>query len=217
MEIHTHTGGLAATNCYLLIDETSGVAAMIDAPKDTTEPLLAICRERKLELKYLLLTHGHWDHTSDHGVVTRAFAGAKVMIHKLDEPKLEEPGSKLYPLPYTIPPRKADGYLEDGAEIWVGSIGLKVMHTPGHAIGHVCFYHDGGAGGKRVLFVGDLIMAGTVGRYDLPDSDLGQLLASVKRVIALPDDTHLLSGHGPRSTVGAERNGNRFMHERGVV
>lgn len=217
MEIHTHTGGLAATNCYLLLDETAGKAALIDAPKDTTAPLLEICRQRKIALEYLLLTHGHWDHVSDHAAVTQAFPAAKVMIHKADEPKLEDPGSKLYPLPYSIPPRKADAYLEDNAEIRVGNIVLKVLYTPGHAIGHVAFYHDGGPAGKRVLFVGDLIMAGTVGRYDLPDSDLGQLMASVKRVMALPDDTHLLSGHGPASKISAERHGNRFMHERGLV
>lgn len=209
MKIHMNTGGLAQTNGYLLIDEQHKAAAIIDAPKDTTETLLEIARAGGYDLKYLLLTHGHWDHLSDHDEVTAVFPKAQILMHKLDEPKLLQPGSVLFDLPYTIPARKADAYLEDGDKVHVGSITLAAMHTPGHCEGHLCFY----SAVQGVLFSGDLLMAGSVGRYDLPEGDIELLKKSLRRVMLLPDQTHVLSGHGPATTIGRERAGNPFIRE----
>ena len=212
MQIHMNTGGLAETNAYLVVDETAKVAALIDAPEGTTASLLALARAHQYDVRYLLLTHGHWDHTSDHKVVTDAFPNVKVLIHKLGEPKLQRPGSTRFQLPYTIEPRNADGYLEDGQKIHIGQVTLAVMHTPGHAAGHVVLY----AGAHATLFAGDLLMAGGVGRYDLPDGDLEQLRNSLRRVMLLPDETRVLSGHGPETTIGRERHGNAFIRQWGL-
>src|SRR4051812_14682270 len=98
IKIYLNTGGLAETNAYLAVDEASKVAAIIDAPESTTATLLAIAKQHQYDVQYLLLTHGHWDHISDHEVVTGAFPNAKVLVHKLDEPKLQRPGSLLFEL-----------------------------------------------------------------------------------------------------------------------
>jgi hydroxyacylglutathione hydrolase len=212
MRIYLNTGGLAETNCFMVVDQASKAAAIVDAPEATTETLLGIARENGFDVQYLLLTHGHWDHLSDHKVVTDAFPNAKVLIHKADEPKLQHPGSEMFNLPYEIPPRSADGYLEDGAKIHIGAITLAVMHTPGHSPGLVVLYgaEDG------VLFSGDLLMAGGVGRYDFADGDLELLKKSLRRVMLLPDSVRVLSGHGPATTIGQERAGNFFIREHGL-
>lgn len=212
MKIYMNSGGLAETNAYLLVDEAARVAALIDAPENTTATLLAIARQNGWDLPFLLLTHGHWDHLSDHAVVTDAFPNARILIHKLDEPKLQNPGSLLFDLPYTIPPRNADGYIADGEKIHIGSLLLAAMHTPGHAEGHLVLY----AAEQRVLFAGDLLMAGAVGRYDLPDGDVALLKQSLRRIMRLPDDVRVLSGHGPETTIGRERAHNPFIREWGL-
>lgn len=212
MKILMNTGGLAETNCYLVVDEASKIAAMIDAPESTTAALLGLAKENGYDVQYLLLTHGHWDHISDHKVVTDAFPKARVLIHREDEPKLQRPESLLFELPYTIEPRNADGYLEDGEKIHVGHAALAVMHTPGHAAGHVVLY----AAEQKVLFAGDLLMAGAVGRYDFADGNLDLLKQSLHRVMLLPDAVRVYSGHGPATTIGHERKTNPYIHEWGA-
>jgi glyoxylase-like metal-dependent hydrolase (beta-lactamase superfamily II) len=209
MKIFTNTGGLAETNAYMVVDEPSKAAAIIDAPQDTTASLLAIAKENGYDVQYLLLTHGHWDHTSDHQVVTDTFPNAKVLIHALDEPKLQRPGSLLFELPYTIPARNADAYIEDGQKIHIGHLALAAMFTPGHSAGHVVLYSNEHA----ALFAGDLLMAGAVGRYDLPDGDVALLKKSLHRVMLLPDNTRVFSGHGPATIIGNERHNNPFIRE----
>jgi hydroxyacylglutathione hydrolase len=212
MKIYMNTGGLAETNSYLVVHQASKAAAIIDAPEATTESLLAIARENGFDVQYLLLTHGHFDHLSDHKVVTDAFPNAKVLIHKLEEPKLQHPGSEIFDLPYTIPPRNADGHLEDGDKVHIGPIALAVMHVPGHSAGHVVLY----AAENGVLFTGDLLMAGGVGRYDFSDGDMELLKKSLRRVMLLPDSVRVLSGHGPATTIGHERMHNFFIQEHGL-
>jgi hydroxyacylglutathione hydrolase len=209
MKIFSNTGGLAETNAYMIADEASKAAAIIDAPEGTTASLLGIARQRGYDVQYLLLTHGHWDHISDHKVVTDAFPRAKVLIHREDEPKLQQPGSLLFELPYAILPRDADDYIEDGQKIHVGAWVLAAMHTPGHSPGHVVLY----SAQQETLFSGDLLMAGGVGRYDLPDGEVELLKKSLRRVMLLPDAVKVLSGHGPATTIGHERAGNFFLRE----
>lgn len=209
MKIHMNTGGLAETNAYLVFDETSKIGAIIDAPEATTAELIEQAKTHGIDVQYLLLTHGHWDHLSDHAVVIEAFPKAKLLMHKLDEHKLQKPGSAVFDLPYEIPPRDPDAHFESGDKIHIGQVVLTVMHTPGHSPGHVCFYDAE----NHVLFAGDLLMAGSVGRYDFPDCSLEELKASLRRVMALPEQTHVLSGHGPATTIGNEKNGNPFIRQ----
>jgi hydroxyacylglutathione hydrolase len=212
MKIYMNTGGLAETNAYLLANESAKVAAIIDAPEGTTASLISIARQHGYDVQYLLLTHGHWDHISDHAVVTEAFPKARVMIHQLEEPRLQRPGGEMFELPYEIPSRSADAYLEDGGKIHIGNITLAAMHTPGHAAGHVVLY----ASEQETLFTGDLLMAGGVGRYDLSDGDEITLRQSLHRVLLLPDSVRVLSGHGPATTIGRERMGNFYVREHGL-
>jgi glyoxylase-like metal-dependent hydrolase (beta-lactamase superfamily II) len=207
MIILPDTGGIAATNCYLIADEQAKEAVLFDAPNDTVQPLLDEARKRNWKVVGLWLTHGHFDHIADHEVVTKAFPNAKVLIHRLDEPKLMKPDLMAMFLPFEIPARKTDGYVEDGQHLKIGSIDVEVIHTPGHAPGHVMYYFPK----EKVLVGGDLIIMGSVGRTDLPDSDHATLEASIRRMMQLPDETRLLPGHGPASTLVEERRTNPFV------
>jgi glyoxylase-like metal-dependent hydrolase (beta-lactamase superfamily II) len=115
----------------------------------------------------------------------------------------------MFQLPFTIPPGEPDGLIEDGQTLHVGAMEVRVMHTPGHAPGHVVFYFPR----ERALVGGDLIMMHSVGRTDLPGSSYAQLLESIRKVMALPDETRLLSGHGDPSTIGQEREMNPYVRE----
>ncbi len=197
------------TNCYVVADETAKIAVMFDAPDHTAEEILDEVQRRGWDLVGLWLTHGHFDHLADHAVVTQRFPSAKVLIHRLDEPKLKEPNSSVFSLPFTIPPRSADGYVEDGQQLAIGSIQVQVLHTPGHSPGHVMYHMPA----HKTLVGGDLIIGGSVGRTDLPDSDHSQLETSIRGIMKLPNDTQLLPGHGQPATLGHERQTNALVRQ----
>jgi glyoxylase-like metal-dependent hydrolase (beta-lactamase superfamily II) len=209
MKILTKTGGLAATNCYLVADEATGKAVIFDAPNGTTTPLLNEAEKRGWDVVGLWLTHGHWDHIADHAVVTQRFPNAKVLIHTLDEPKLQNPKSMMFPLPFVIPPRSADAHVEEGQTLRVGNLEATVIHTPGHAPGHVMYHFAK----QKTLIGGDLIIGGSIGRYDFPDCSFADLASSIRRVMRLPDDTQLYGGHGPPTSLGEERQHNDAVRE----
>ena len=211
MLVLTNTGGVAVTNCFLIADESAKKAVLFDAPDHTTEPLLDEADKRGWELIGLWLTHGHFDHFADHGVVRKRFPAAQILIHKLEDSKVRQPDlqTRMFGLPFVIPPLKADAYVEDNQRLRIGGLEVVVIHTPGHAPGHVAFHFPK----DQVLVGGDLIIGGSVGRTDLPDSDRGQLEASIRRVMALPDATRLLGGHGDATTLGRERKQNWFVRE----
>lgn len=199
------------TNCFLIADEAAKQAVLFDAPDHTVGPLLDEAAKRDWDLAGLWLTHGHFDHFADHAVVRQRFPGAKILIHALDEPKARKPDAqtRLFGIPLVIPPLEPDVRVTDNQQLKLGSLEVRVLHTPGHAPGHVCYYLPQ----EGVLVGGDLIIGGSVGRTDLPDSDHHQLEASIRRVMELPDATKLLGGHGPASTLGDEREHNLFVQE----
>ena len=207
MQILMNNGGLAATNAYLIADETSHQAVLFDAPDHTVAPLLEEAKKRGFNIVGLWLTHGHFDHIADHAEVTRAFPNAKILMHRLDVPKLRNPKSSMFPLPFVIPPREPDELVEDGQKLKLGALDVEVIHTPGHAPGHVMYYFPN----HGVLVGGDLIICGAVGRTDLPDSDEAQLMASIAKVMKLPPETQLLPGHCSASTLGDERQTNPYV------
>ena len=209
MVILTNTGGIAGTNCYLVADERAKQAVLFDAPNDTVAPLLDEAKRRGWDVIGLWLTHGHFDHIADHTDVSRRFPEAKVLIHRLDDPKLQKPNAMSVLLPFSITPRPPDGYVEDGQRLKIGAIDVEVIHTPGHAPGHVMYHMPA----EKTLIGGDLIILGAVGRTDLPDADPAALNASIRRLMALPPDTRLLPGHGQPSTLAEERQSNPYVQE----
>lgn len=209
MKIIANTGGIVSTNCYLVADEVAKQAVLFDAPNDTTAPLLDEAQRRGWDITGLWLTHGHFDHVADHAIVTGHFPRARVLIHPADVPKLAHPNDGPFPLPFVIPPGKADQVIADGQVLSLGSIVVHVLHTPGHCAGHVSYHFPQ----EKVLVGGDLIICGAVGRTDLPDSDAAALDASIRRVMLLPPETRLLPGHGDISTLGDERRSNPYVQE----
>lgn len=209
MKILSHTGGIAYTNCYVIVDEATRDCVLFDAPDHTIAPLLDHIERERLNLIGLWLTHGHFDHLADHQLVRDRFPDAKILIHKLDEPKLLQPGSRFFPLPFVIPPGHADGYLEDGQSLSIGSLSCRVIFTPGHSPGHVAFYFER----DKLLVGGDLIIGGSVGRTDLPDSNHADLERSVRTIMKLPADTQLLGGHGEPATLAHELQTNDYVRQ----
>jgi hydroxyacylglutathione hydrolase len=207
MKILTATGGIARTNCHLLVDEGSGECLLIDAPDHTAGRLLDVVEENGWKLSALWLTHGHFDHLADHAVVSGRFPKAHLVIHELEVGKLERPGSAMFQLPFVIPPGKATATIADGDRGTVGGMEALAMHTPGHSPGHVCFYFER----EGVLVGGDLIIGGAVGRTDLPDASIRDLQASIQKVMKLPGETKLLPGHGAPSTLAEEARNNPYV------
>jgi glyoxylase-like metal-dependent hydrolase (beta-lactamase superfamily II) len=211
MILLTNTGGVAMTKCFLIADESAKQAVLFDAPDHTTEPLMKEAAKRGWELIGLWLTHGHFDHFADHAVVKKHFPAAKILIHELDEPKAQHPDlqTRMFGLPFAIPPLCADEYVSDNQKLKLGSMEVTVIYTPGHAPGHVGYYFPN----DDLLIGGDLIIGGSVGRTDLPDSDHADLEASIRRVMELPPKTRLLGGHGPATTLEIERKSNPFVQQ----
>ena len=199
------------TNSFLIADEKAEKAVLFDAPDHTVQPLLDQVHQRGWELIGLWLTHGHFDHFADHDLVKRQCPGARLLIHVLDEPKAQHPDlqTRMFGLPFVIPPVKADGYVVDNQVLKIGDLEVRVLHTPGHAPGHVSYYLPG----EGLLVGGDLIIGGSVGRTDLPDSDHAQLEGSIRRVMELPNATKLLGGHGPITTLAEERRRNPWVRD----
>jgi hydroxyacylglutathione hydrolase len=207
----TNTGGVAMTNCFLIADETARQAVLFDAPDHTTDPLLKEAAARGLDVTGLWLTHGHFDHFADHAVVRQRFPAAKILLHALDEPKAQHPEvqTRLFQFPFVIPPLKPDANVTDHQKLKIGSLEVVVLHTPGHSPGHVVYYFPK----EKVLVGGDLIIGGSIGRTDLPDSNHQEMEDSIRKVMALPAETHLLGGHGDATTLDEERQTNPFVRE----
>lgn len=215
MVVISKTGGVAMTNCFLVADDSQKQAVLFDAPDHTVEPLLREAALRGWDLVGLWLTHGHFDHFADHAEVKRHFPQARVLLHPLDQPKALNPDmqTRLFGLPFRIPPVQADAFIEDGQQLQLGTLNVQVIHTPGHSPGHVAYYFPS----EGLLIGGDLIIGGSVGRTDLPDSRHADLETSIRKVMQLPPGTRLLGGHGPATTLGAEQARNPFVREALVV
>ena len=204
MIISTHTVGPFQENCYLLADSASGDAVLVD-PGDEGDRLIAAVERAGVTLRALWITHAHIDHIGGIAAVKRRW-DVPVHLHPLDEP-LYRVGSRqaaYYGLPFDEPP-PPDHPFAEGQRIAIGSLEFDVLHCPGHAPGHVVFH------GHGVLFGGDCLFAGSIGRTDLPLSNPADLAASLERLSALPPETRVLPGHGAETTIGTELRTNPFL------
>ncbi len=197
--------GPLQVNCYIVSCSATREAVVIDAGDDA-ERILAFLQQNDLVVKMILNTHGHFDHQGGIKALVEA-TGAPFLLHRADLPVLERSRehAALYGLNTTQAPTP-DRFLEDGEELAFGQETLKVMHTPGHSPGGVCFYGGGH------LFCGDTLFAGSVGRTDLPLGDHDRLIQSIREsLLPLDETTEVHPGHGPDTTIGREKLVNPFI------
>jgi hydroxyacylglutathione hydrolase len=202
---------VAETNTWVVATGRGEQAIVIDAPPDPAGVALLLARHR-LAAVALLVTHGHIDHVGGAGAVARS-TGAVAYVHPADDFLTLHPEEQLLglfgmirPGDYAPPERFED--LTDGQVLNIAGLDIEVVHTPGHTPGHCCFL----LGDEAVLFSGDQLFAGSIGRTDLPGGDFEQLMVSMKqRVLTLADQTRVLPGHGPETTIGRERRFNPFL------
>ncbi len=203
MLIEKFAVGPLETNCYIVSDEKSKEALIID-PGDEPDLLIDYIKGNNLILKYIVCTHCHFDHIAVISDIKKA-TGASIVIHK-DDLNLYNNiqkqgvmwGFELDPLP--VP----DKFVSNGDIFTIGEIEFKAIHTPGHSPGGICLLGEG------VLFSGDTLFYGSVGRTDLPGGDIEKLKKSFKELMKLPEETIVMPGHGPETTIGKEKVDNFF-------
>jgi glyoxylase-like metal-dependent hydrolase (beta-lactamase superfamily II) len=205
MKIYKFTVGNFEVNNYLVHPANSKQAVLFDAGEDV-DPVLQKIDELKLELVYLINTHGHSDHIAGNNHILEE-TGAKLLIHQLDEPYLSDPSLNLSAfLGIEINSPSANRLLQEGDTIDLDGLEFRVLHTPGHTPGHIsllCGEH---------AFVGDVIFRGSIGRTDFPGSSGSELIQSIRtKIYHLPEETILYPGHGPSTQVGTEKASNPFV------
>jgi glyoxylase-like metal-dependent hydrolase (beta-lactamase superfamily II) len=196
--------GPFASNCYIIGSELTKEGMLIDAGADAGE-IVKNVNKLGLDIKLIVLTHGHIDHIGALKEVKEA-TGAEVAIHEADAPALQgQRVSDFFGFSYQVPP-PPDRVLKGGDSIDVGDLHFLVLHTPGHTAGGICLL------GHGVVFTGDTLFNYGIGRTDFPGGSHRQLLDSIHtKLMVLPDNTVVYPGHGPESTISAERRGNPFL------
>jgi glyoxylase-like metal-dependent hydrolase (beta-lactamase superfamily II) len=191
-------------NCFIIGCEKTRKAAVID-PGDESSRILMKLAEHKLTVEYIINTHGHFDHVGANRKLKEA-TGAKLVIHALDQSMLKvlSETSAAFGLSVENSP-PPDQTVQDGDIIQFGEIILTVLHTPGHTPGGISLHTDG------VVFVGDTLFAGSIGRTDFPGGDFNTLISSIKnKLYSLGDQVIVYTGHGPETTIGREKRSNPF-------
>ncbi len=202
------TLGPVETNTYLIADPETKEAVVID-PADQGELIVAEAMERNWHIASIWLTHAHFDHLAGvAGVADKCNPSPPVALHPDDYPLWRMEGGAMFFGMRIDPGPEPSIELSHGQILYVGNNHIEVRHAPGHTRGHVMFYSPT----EKLLFCGDVIFQGSIGRTDLPGGDFQTLLASIEsQVMSLPDDTVILPGHGPQTTVGRERRFNPFL------
>jgi glyoxylase-like metal-dependent hydrolase (beta-lactamase superfamily II) len=199
MILEVFSSGPIDNNAILLACEKTKKAVLIDAPQDSTSRYIALVEKHHLNVQGLLLTHTHQDHIVDIAPLKEKFQMA-VYVHPLDAANLQFPGADRLPIFMEREAIEPDEHLEDGELFQLGEITIKVVHTPGHSPGGVCFYIEK----EDLLISGDTLFQGSMGRIDFPTSNPKDMVESLKKLAALPSDTRVIPGHGPETTIGAE-------------
>lgn len=181
--------GPLGANCYIVGCKKTGEAVVID-PGGEALRIASEITKKKLLVRFILNTHGHWDHTGANSELRR-ITRAPLLVHRLDAPGLNDP---------------PDGFLEEEKEVLFGAYALRVLHTPGHTPGGVCLFGPGAA------FTGDTLFAGSIGRTDLAGGSYESLIQAVReKLFPLGDEVRVYPGHGPPTTIGQERLHNPFF------
>jgi hydroxyacylglutathione hydrolase len=194
-------------NCSVIGDETSREAIVIDPGADISR-ILETVQRHGLKVRQILVTHGHIDHVGGAMKLKQA-TGAPILLNKNDAPQLQMLDMQAAWIGVAPPGHvNIDASLEDGTSINVGAITGTALHTPGHTEGSTCIYFPK----EKKLIAGDTLFAGSIGRTDLPGGNFEKIMRSLNdRVMALPDDTTVIPGHGPATIIGEERDSNPFL------
>lgn len=207
MNIKKFEVGPLFENCYAIYDENAKQAIIID-PGDEPDLMLDFLKENDLNVKYIICTHGHFDHI---GAVKeiKEETGALILLHEKDlEIYRNSPEVAVQLFGIAIDPQpEPDRLIQDGENIKFNDSILQIIHTPGHSPGSICIYMNGN------LFTGDTLFAGSVGRTDILGGSMKELLDSLKKISSLPGETVVFPGHGPKTKLEIEIKTNPFYHE----
>ncbi|MEG2051142.1 MAG: MBL fold metallo-hydrolase [Oscillospiraceae bacterium] len=203
--------GSIATNCYILIDDATKKAAVID-PAECSAELLDVLKSNDISsVDYILLTHGHFDHILGVSKLKKIYKDAKVAIHLLDADCLFDPNKSMASTSEYAneiqEPLTADIILNDNDEFNLGEIGIKVLHTPGHTKGSICLICE------DIIISGDTLFCKTVGRTDFEGGSMQDMLQSLKKLGNLKGDYAVYPGHNRETTLNEEREHNRYMRK----
>jgi len=206
MQLITINQNILGQNIYLYFDEASKEGVIID-PGDSADIIETTLKEHNIKVKGILLTHSHYDHITS-AIEIRALTKADIYCHVLERPMLEDPEYNLsvrFTRRLEVSPDKV---FADGDEFPIGETTLKVIHTPGHTPGGLCYYDKK----NRLIFTGDTLFHNSIGRSDFPYGEYDVLIASIKqRLFTLPDYVKIYPGHGGSSTIGDEKTSNPFV------
>jgi glyoxylase-like metal-dependent hydrolase (beta-lactamase superfamily II) len=207
MILETFPVGPLQCNCTLLGDEDAAEAIVID-PGDEVSRILRRISDLRLKLKQILVTHAHIDHVGG-ALKLKRLTGAPILLNENDLPLLKMMEAQAAWLGVPTPEVTApDASLADGMQVGLDRYPAEVLHTPGHTQGSVCLHFAP----LKMVIAGDTLFAGSIGRTDLPGGNSRQIIQSIEsRLMALPDETRVLPGHGPETTIGAERYDNPFL------
>jgi len=198
--------GPIQTNCYIAGCEDTHEGVVID-PGDDAPAILAMIKELNLTIKYILNTHAHFDHIMANAPLVQALQ-VPLALHPLDLPLLRQNGGAALFGMQAPPSPEPDMSLAEGDTICFGTHEFQVIFTPGHTPGHVSFYEPN----ANIIFDGDVLFAGGIGRTDLPGGNYADLMQTIKeKLMVLPDETVVCSGHGPVTTIGQERTQNPWL------
>jgi hydroxyacylglutathione hydrolase len=209
MEIEQIQVGFMAVFCYIVACPNTKEALVID-PAGDEDKIIRRLKDKGYELKYIVNTHGHGDHTCGNARV-KELTGAKIVMHKLDDQLYNTPEGHAQSRQWGFAPSPpVDVLIEDGDKVVIGDVSLEVMHTPGHSPGGVCLY------GPGHVFTGDTLFVGGIGRTDLPGASMEDFMRAVKeRLLTLPGDTVVWPGHDygarPTSTIEVEKKTNPWL------
>ena len=208
MRVETFTVGYLLTNCYVAWCDETKEAVVIDPGLSRSEAdrILGNIQKNSLCVKFVVDTHGHPDHICGNGLVKNA-TGASILIHRFDANLLGEEGKRTaLASGFQVISPAADGFLLDGETIKFGKAELRVIHTPGHSPGSISLVGD------RLVFTGDTLFAGSIGRVDLPGGSSKDIIHSLrKKLMNLPERLIVYPGHGPQSTIEKEKRSNPFL------